>query len=486
MPSETRPADLIPAAARCALPCAALISILALTVSSRAQTIHTLRNFDFTDGQAPFTTLVQATDGNLYGVTSEGGTDGAGTVFKMTLHGTLTALHSFDQLDGADPWYIIQASDGNFYGTARQGGSLGGGTLFKMSPAGEFTVLYNFCSAQPCPDGTDPFELVQASDGGVYGITLSGGTQNWGTVFKITENGTLTTLHSFCSQTYCGDGGEPMGLVAGADGSLYGVTAGGGPADDGTLFRIRNGAFNTLYGFCAQTHCADGQGPMGITQGSDGDFYGTTVMGGATGYGTIFKFSPASGVTTVYSFCPQEGCADGSFPQHPVIQASDGNLYGTAGGGAAGVYGTLFRITPEGAFSLLYSFCTLTGCATGDAPAGLMQDTNGKIYGITVYGGTSLECGTSGCGTIFGLAAGLREFVESQQGAGKPGTAVNILGTALSGATRVTFNGTAAAFTVVSPSLITTTVPAGATSGPIEVSTPRGSVASKVNFLVRR
>jgi uncharacterized repeat protein (TIGR03803 family) len=395
----------------------------------------------------------------------------------------LTTLHSFEQLDGANPWYVIQASDGSLYGTARQGGSLGGGTLFKISPRGEFTVLYNFCSAQPCPDGTDPFTLIQAGDGGIYGITLSGGTQNWGTVFKSTESGTVTTLHSFCSRRYCADGSEPLGLTAGSDGGVYGVTEGGGPDSEGTIFRIRNGVFTTLYDFCLQLGCPDGSGPNGLTEGNDGNFYGTTIMGGTTGHGTVFKFSTTAGLTTLYNFCPDWECTDGAFPQYAVIQASDGNLYGTAGGGAT-KDGTAFQITPQGALTLLHTFCTLPGCADGGGPQKLVEDTNGKIYGTTYYGGTSLACGTSGCGTIFGLTDDLPEFVEPQLNAGKPGAAVNILGSALSGASGVTFNGTAATFTVVSSSLITATVPAGARSGPIEVYTPHGTVTSEASFVV--
>jgi uncharacterized repeat protein (TIGR03803 family) len=478
----SRLAHLTSLATRCAVFCAALIPMLTLAVSSPAQTFATLQDFDFTDGQAPFTSLIQGTDGSLYGVTSEGGTDDAGTVFRINLQGTLTTLHSFNQLDGANPWHVIEATDGNLYGTARQGGSLGGGTLFEISPAGEFTVLYNFCSVQPCPDGTDPFALTQVSDGRIYGITLSGGNDNWGTVFKIAESGALTTVHSFCSRALCADGGEPFGLVA-ADGGLYGVTGSGGPSSDGTLFTIRNGVFTTLYNFCSQPGCTDGEGPNGLTLGNDGNLYGTTIMGGTTGYGTVFKFSPAAGLATVYSFCPNRGCTDGSFPVNPVIQGSDGNLYGTTDGGAT-EEGTAFRLTPQGAFTLLHSFCALPGCGDGADPQRLMEDTNGKIYGTTIYGGNSRACGTGGCGTIFELAGRLPEFVEPQLNAGEAGAPVNILGTTLSGATSVTFNGTASIFNVVSGSLITATVPAGATTGPIEVSTAHGTIRSKANFVV--
>ena len=175
---------------------------------------------------------------------------------------------------------------------------------------------------------------------------------------------------------------------------------------------------------------------------------------------------PAQSFTTLHSF----NGTDGANPFAGVIQASDGNLYGTTGLGGANGDGTIFKITPGGTLTTLYSFCSLSGCADGNEPfAGLVQGTNGDFYGTAVKGGTSTACYLgSACGTLFSLSVGLPPFVKTQTTSGKVGAAVKILGTDLTGATSVSFNGTAAVFTVVSPSLITTTVPAGATTGKVD------------------
>jgi uncharacterized repeat protein (TIGR03803 family) len=226
-------------------------------------------------------------------------------------------------------------------------------------------------------------------------------------------------------------------------------------------------------------------------QASDGNFYGTSLGGGFTGYGTIFKITTTGVLTTLYSFCSQRNCADGAYPYAGLVQGTDGNLYGTTNaGGASGCgstgCGTLFKITLKGALTTLYTFCTQSSCSDGANPGtALVQDTNGKFYGTTYFGGlTGGVCAPIGCGTIFSLDVGLGAFVEPEPKTGAVGATVNILGTALSGATTVTFNGTPASFTVSSGSLITTTVPAGATTGRIEVITPRGTLRSNIRFRV--
>jgi uncharacterized repeat protein (TIGR03803 family) len=190
----------------------------------------------------------------------------------------------------------------------------------------------------------------------------------------------------------------------------------------------------------------------------------------------------------VHNFCSQgvfPFCTDGVAPATGLIQGIDGNLYGTTALGGANNGGTIFEITPSGTLTTLYSFGA-DGGADGDQPgAGLVQATNGDLYGTAYYGGTSGACLGGSCGTIFRLSVGLGPFVETQTTSGKVGAAVKILGTDLTGATSVSFNGTAAVFTVVSPSLITTTVPASATTGTVEVVTPTGTLSSNVPFRVR-
>jgi uncharacterized repeat protein (TIGR03803 family) len=485
-----------------------------------AQTFTTLHSFDSTDGSEPSAALVQATNGNLYGTTVYGGANGDGTVFKITPGGTLTTLYSFCArsgcADGENPYAaLVQATDGNFYGTTYRGGAVhvacfgGCGTLFKLTPSGTLTTLYSFCPQSDCTDGSEPSALVQGTDGNLYGTTSYGGANDSGTVFKITPSGTLTTLHSFDGT----DGKYPYAaLIQATNGNLYGTTPYGGNSGAclragyfdgcGTVFKITtSGMLTTLYSFCSQVYCADGQYPFaGLIQATDGNLYGTTGYGGANesctqgfpfpiGCGTVFRITPSDRLTTLYSFCARSGCADGENPSAALVQATDGNFYGTTSGGGVdhvtcfGGCGTLFKLTPSGTLTTLYSFCSQSGCTDGEGPAALLQDTNGKFYGATEGGGGSSAC-QGGCGTVFSLSAGLGPFVETEPTSGKVGADVKILGTNLTGATSVTFNGTAATFTLISSSEITTTVPSGATTGKVQVVISYRTLSSNVKFRV--
>ena len=440
-------------------PCALFVLCAATMIATPAQTFTTLFTFDYTDGLAPIAGLVQATNGDFYGTTYNGGANpnptgygGAGTVFKITPSGTLTTLYNFcaqtsvqaNCTDGLNPYAgLVQATNGDFYGTTEFGGNAnvlcfyGCGTVFKITPSGTLTTLYRFCSQDGCTDGLAPFAgLVQATNGDFYGTTGAGGANTavcsgygvlvggCGTVFKITPSGNLTTLHSF----------------------------------DAT----------------------DGLAPIaGLVQATNGEFYGTTSEGGANtavcsgyGCGTVFKITPSGTLTTLHTFCSQGvPCADGYYPETGLLQATHGNFYGTTSEGGATGSGTVFNITPSGA---LTSFC----CADGYGVSGLTQATNGEFLGTTAGGGAN------GDGTVFSLAVGLGSFVETQPSSGKVGVAVKILGTKLTGATSVTFNGTAAPFVVASASEITTTVPTGATTGTVKVVTPGGTLSSNVPFRV--
>jgi uncharacterized repeat protein (TIGR03803 family) len=250
---------------------------------------------------------VQGSDGNFYGTAGGGanycGLNQCGVVYKITPDGTYTTVHSFDGSDGDVPiGGLVQGSDGNFYGTTNAAGAYGDGTVYKMTPAGVVTTLYSFCSLEDCADGSSPWDtLVQGTDGNFYGTTFYGGAPYYcgyngppgcGTVFKITASGVLTTLHSFCvSGPPCTDGhGLQAGLVQATNGNFYGGTGGGGGSSgqgSGTLFEITpTGTLSTLHVF----DYADGAGVVaGLVQGTDGNFYGSTVEGGAYGVGTIFR-----------------------------------------------------------------------------------------------------------------------------------------------------------------------------------------------------
>ena len=472
----------------------AVFAVIAATATALpAQTFTTLFSFDGVNGANPAPVLVQATDGNLYGTTNGGGTGlspNAGTIFKITPSGALTTLYNFCSqsacADGYTPFAgLVQAFNGDLYGTTVNGGTGTGagpgnyGTLFKITPSGTLTTLYNFCSQSACADGENPEAvLIQGANGDLYGTTFAGGTEGPpnGTAFQITPSGTLTTIANLNST----DGGASQaGLVQAMDGDFYGTTTSGGTGDRGTVFKISaSGALTPLYNFCTLgADCADGDDPeAGLVQATNGDFYGTTIKGGAHDGGTVFRITPAGALTTLYSFCTASGCADGQLPDAGLVQATDGNFYGTTYLGGAHNVGTVFKITPGGRLTTLLSFDSTNG---GKPLAGLMQATNGDFYGTTFTGGASNN------GTVFSLSLGLAPFVKTLPTAGAAGAAVQILGTDLTGATSVTFDGTAAAFTVVSPSLITTRVPSGASTGTVQVVTPGGTLSSNVSFLVR-
>ena len=344
-----------------------------------------------TDGADPYGSLIQASDGNFYGMTNAGGAYGDGTIFEITPGGTETVLHSFTDgmvtTDGAYPYgRLIQASDGNFYGMTSSGGLFNLGTVFKMTPAGTEIILHSFDGGA---DGEAPHgSLIQASDGNFYGMTTAGGVYGAGTVFEITPGGTETVLHSF---TGGADGGTPRGsLIQASDGSFYGTTSGGGVnAGVGTVFKITSAGTETvLHSFGVGT---DGVNPMGsLIQASDGDFYGVTNGGGVYGSGTVFKITPGGSETVLYSFPG----TDGSAPVGSLIQASDGNFYGMTNAGGTNTFGIIFRITPGGSETVLYSF--LGGTTDGSGPLdSLIQASDGNLYGMTIGGGASRN------GTVF-------------------------------------------------------------------------------------
>ena len=337
------------------------------------------------DGSGPYHTLIQGSDGDFYGTTLAGGVSNAGTIFKIAPGGTEALVYSF----AATPYAgLVQGSDGNIYGTTASGGSSGRGTVFKIAPGGTETVVYSF------PAGSsDPYTgLVQGSDGNFYGTTGAGGASDDGTVFKITPGGSATVLHAF--PKVGSDGQTPYaGLIQGSDGNFYGTTYFGGSHGFGTVFKVTPGGVETvLYSFAGGS---DGANPYAdVIQGSDGNFYGTTYNGGAGGLGTVFKLTPSGTETVLYSFA---GGSDGANPEAGLTQAGDGNFYGaTYLGGSAGA-GTIFMITPSGTETIMHTFAA--GSSDGANPsANLVLGSDGNLYGSTYAGGTG------GVGTFFKIS----------------------------------------------------------------------------------
>jgi len=308
----------------------------------------------FTTGDNAFPQwLIQGSDGFFYGTASLGGTNGLGTVFRLNPDASsgMTNLWQFGAPgDGIFPYRLVQGSDGNFYGTTQYGGTgsncyflsfSGCGTVFQITPSGAYTTLHDFGVTNN--DGSLPRGVIQGPGGVFYGTADLGGTSKnclgicngtncftgCGTVFSITTAGGFSMLHEFSST----DGSNPWAdPVLGSDGNLYGAAQVGGMTSEsgsfccGSVYRISSqGAFSTLYPFCSLPDCADGDNPVWLIQGSDGNFYGTTESGGTHHGGTVFQLTPSGSLTTLYSFT---GGSDGAFPQF-LMQGSDGNFYGT-------------------------------------------------------------------------------------------------------------------------------------------------------------
>jgi uncharacterized repeat protein (TIGR03803 family) len=405
-----------------------------------------------------------------------------------------------------------QGRDGKLYGTTTgisiTGGTSSDGSAFKLTTAGNVNVFHMFSGS----DGATPdSSLALASDGNFYGTTFSGGSSNMGVLFKIATGGNFAVLHNFSGGA---DGSSPAGApTEGWDGNFYGTTS-------STVYRYtRDGVFTTLIQF-------DSSQASGITaplvQGSDGNLYGTARSGGAHGCGSLFKVSKSGTLLNLHSF----PCFGG--PVGPVMQASDGNFYGTTAGGGAFKLGTVFQLTPHGTFSTLYSFAGAPN--DGAQPfGGLVQGTDGKLYGAAQTGGASgngalfqialdgtyrslysftsdigsspsaalaqhtngsfygtAQGGSQSAGVVYSLDMGLGPFITFVQSTGKVGRAAQILGQGLAGTTGVTFNGVlAATFRVVSDTYLTVVVPSGATTGPVVVTTTTGTFTSNKNFAVK-
>jgi uncharacterized repeat protein (TIGR03803 family) len=234
---------------------------------------------------------------------------------------TFNLLATFDGDSGSQPGSLVQGLDGNLYGTTGVGGAYQSGTVFQLTPAGSLTTLSSFCRVKGCPDGQYPGELILAGDGNFYGGTAYGGTHNYGTIFRITAAGVGSRVYNFCAQTNCSDGTIPSGLVQSAGGTFFGTTLqGGGNAGSlGTIFSVSGAnTITTLHTFCSQLNCPDGGYPNGAIQAVNGNFYGTTSVGGSSKnyeiYGTIFGMAPNGTFKTLYRFCSQTNCSDGYGP----------------------------------------------------------------------------------------------------------------------------------------------------------------------------
>ena len=326
--------------------------------------------------------LVQASNGEFYGVTRQRGGYDLGAIFRIDRSGALRRLYSFDGSVGALPSAaLLEAPDGSLYSTAENGGASGSGSVFSLSPTGRVELLHSFA------DGADPkAPLIRGSDGFFYGTTCNGGASGYGTVFRMDDTGAATVLQSFDIDA---TGGCPMAaLVEGDDRAFYGTTSEGGPIGTGTIFRVdTSGQLTVLHAFDpART------GTMSISaliKGADGFYYGTAYAGGAHNFGTVFRMDRLGAVRVLHAF---DGTTTGGYPAGPLVQARDGFLYGTTSAGFWGIseagpakgFGNVFRIDVRGKITVLHTFDRTDGT---NPVAGLIQADDGRLYGTTPLGG---------------------------------------------------------------------------------------------------
>ena len=310
----------------------------------------------------------------------------------------LTTLHSFCSepqgsacLDGKTPATRMVEIGGELYGTASAGGSKMLGTLYRVSTGGSFTLLHTFCEKAHCSDGARPGRyLTRGALGAVYGVTAGGGLADGGTIFRVSGAGAFSLVHKFCSEARCSDGIQPISvLFDGTTGALFGTAAAGGSHSAGTAFMIdRGGVFHVLHNFCSQSGCGDGISPGALVRGLDGNFYGTTLAGGKNHAGTVFRMTPAGAVTVLHSFCAAKNCADGEQPAPALVEGRNGDFYGTTAQKGAYRSGTIFAVSSAGVLRTLHSFCARSNCPDGATPIdGMVRAKDGSFYGTASAGG---------------------------------------------------------------------------------------------------
>ena len=467
---------------------ATVVSLLMLTlmfgaVAADAQTYTVLHTYSINSGSysgilAP-QIMSQGRDANLYTSINNNGTHNQGTVYNLTTSGTLNTIYTFCSLtscaDGGGPLGgVTLGFDGNFYGTTQGGGSHGAGTVFKVTPTGTLTTLWNF--ANGTDDSVPVYTTSLGQNGNMYGVSWGQYNGQYGAIFKVSTAGVFTALRDF---TYA-NGANPNLPTQGTDGNFYGTAQlGGDPTCKcGVVYKATAaGVITVLHAF--KGYPTDGNRPIGVlVQGPDGNFYGTTYKGGTTNNnGSVFKISPTGVYKLLYSFNFSSSYLDAQLPEAGLTLGTDGNFYGVAAAGGTKNAGAIFKITPAGSESVLYSFCSIS-CSNGFSPATpLVLHTDGKFYGNT--SGNSL-----GGSVFYSFAVGFKPLVNLVTWTAKVGKTVEILGQGFSGTKQVLFGSTPATFQNVSDTYMTATVPAGATTASVTVNTFTTSFKSNRTFLV--
>jgi uncharacterized repeat protein (TIGR03803 family) len=363
-----------------------IIGTLIMAPPAQAQTESVIYSFcsltNCADGSQPLSNVIMDAQGNLYGTTSLGETD-----FKLGTDGTLTVLYTYCPIGGktcTDGTHsgLVRDSAGNLYGTTDRGGVYNQGTVFKLSSDGTLTTLYAFHGNT---DGLNPDAgLLRDSAGNLYGTTLYGGKYYGGTIYRVDPAGKKNIMHSFGATST--DGANPGAVVPVMDrfGNLYGTTQAGGTHGDGTVFEITaGGAESVLYNFGDATN--DGINPLaGLAIDSEGDLYGTTTAGGTYSEGTVFRVTHNGTETVIHNF--QNNGTDGYNPSAPVVLDASGNLYGVTNSGGRYGFGTVFGVDASGVETILHAFAN-NGTDGTNPVGGLLLDSAGNLYGTTQYGG---------------------------------------------------------------------------------------------------
>ena len=356
-----------------------------------APTFTTLHRFTGVSGEGsdPQAALIQGSDGAFYGTTNSGGTSGKGTVYRLSADAqTLTTLHSFTGTggEGSDPdTALLQGKDGAFYGATAGGGANGAGTIYRLSADGTmFATFYSFAGSASV--AAAPNALIQGSDGAFYGTTVGGGTNNIGTIFRLSADGkTFTTLYNFTGVNGTGNLPEAA-LLQGSDGAFYGTTQGESDApNNGVVYRLSvdGKTFTVLHAFSGTDNYAFPE--AAVILGTDGAFYGTTLGGGTSGKGTVYRLSADGKMfASLHSFTGASG--DGANPYGTLLQGSDGTFYGTTNAGGTGGYGAIYQLSSDGkTLTTIHSFTGPTGDSLHPQST-LLKGSDGNLYGTTAGG----------------------------------------------------------------------------------------------------
>lgn len=456
----------------CSIFCAVLLVGPLSPVAAQGQTYTVLHEFGTgtNDPEAPqgMNAIAQGRDGNLYATATNGGSSNNGAFFYVKPSGTLDLIYSFDFDPGNNPYSgVTLGTDGNYYGTTENNAE-GPGTIYKITPAGVATALHTFANTG---DGACPWAVpIEATNGLYYGTTTSFCNSD-STIYKITSAGVLTTLY-----TFTGGNNVTAPLVQGTDGNFYGVTQSGGASNDGVIYKMTPAGVVTILHTFAGSDGAEAY--VGLIQATDGNFYGATFSGGTSNAGVAYKITPAGVYTVLHNF---NGSTDGSGPASSLVQASNGKLYSvTLTGGSSGD-GTIYSLTTTGTFAVLFNF---DGANGSSAESPMRQNTNGVLYGETKTGGDLSLCG-SGCGVFYSFNVGAPAFAGLVSTAADQGAKVGILGQGFSSSSVVKFDGVqATTIAVTGTTFISATIPAGALTGPVTVKTGTTTLTSDVTFRV--